>query len=364
MRQKHKDILKKRLLKGDVRWLAGQAGKFFAVPASYYLNTTVNRPIFGGLVVTYRCNESCPMCNVHLKADPAREMTTAEFLDMADQMAEVGVSGVSITGGEPLVREDLMEIIVRLKSHGIPVSVSTNGLKLQDSDIARRLLLSGLDSVAVSVDGPTPEEHDLSRGRKGAFERTMTGLHNLLELRQGLGLTKKTFVTLATVVNARNHDRFEELLRLATELGVDNVSLNPVHDTSGGGEDKTGIHFKSKDPETSALPAILKDLKSRYPILDSSNGYLDLLGAFFREEPLPVRCYAPYFSLYVDCYKDIIPCGGFFYDSKPVMNLGDRRLVDVWKSEEYEKVRRRLRRCRSCYYSCMAELNLSYAKFP
>ena len=69
-------------------------------------------------------------------------------------------------------------------------------------------------------------------------------------------------------------------------------------------------------------------------------------------------------ALYVDCYKNIFPCGGYFYESKPIFNLGDKTLKEIWKSPEYESERQKLRSCRLCYFSCMAELSLTYTKLP
>lgn len=364
MRKKHLEVLKRRVLTGDLPWLAAQAGKFFAVPTSWYVRRPLASPIFGGLVVTYRCNESCPMCNVRRKADAAREMDTPAMLDLADQMAELGVSGVSITGGEPLVREDVVEVVARLKQRGVPVSMSTNGLKLTDMNLARRLVDSGIDAVAVSLDGADAAEHDASRGRRGAFDRTLEAVRNLLAARKERP-DRQVHVTLATVISAANYRRFEDILRLARDLGVDNVSLNPVHDTyAGAPAEAPGLYFDKSDRGLADLPQTLIDLKRRYGLIDSSDAYLRNLAAFFAGKPMPARCYAPYFSVFVDCFGDILSCGGHFYAGKVSANLAGRRLKDVWRSPEYQAKRDALRRCRCCYYSCMAELNLTYAKFP
>jgi MoaA/NifB/PqqE/SkfB family radical SAM enzyme len=364
MRKKHLEVLKRRVLSADLPWLAAQAGKFFGVPASWYVRRPLTPPIFGGMVVTYRCNESCPMCNVRRKADPAREMDTPAMLALADQMADLGVSGVSITGGEPLVREDVVEVVARLKARGVPVSMSTNGLKLVDMDLARRLIGSGIDAVAVSLDGADAAEHDASRGRRGAFDRTLEAVRNLLAARaEDPG--RHVHVTLATVVSAANYRRFEDILKLARDLGVDNVSLNPVHDTyAGAPAEAPDLYFDAADRDLAALPGTLLELKRCYGLLDSSEAYLRHLADFLAGKPMPARCYAPYFSVFVDCFGDVLPCGGHFYAGKAACNLDGRTLGELWRDPAYQATRDKLRRCRCCYYSCMAELNLTYAKFP
>ena len=85
---------------------------------------------------------------------------------------------------------------------------------------------------------------------------------------------------------------------------------------------------------------------------------------FLAGKPMPARCYAPYFSVFVDCFGDVLPCGGHFYAGKAACNLDGRTLGELWRDPAYQATRDKLRRCRCCYYSCMAELNLTYAKFP
>lgn len=363
MRKKHLDVLKRRLLAGDVTWIARQAGKLLGVPASWHLGRALVAPAFGGLVVTYRCNESCPMCHLRLKPGKRQEVGRDEMLSLAGQMADLGVSGVSLTGGEPLLREDVLDVIRLLKARGVPVSMSSNGLRLADPALARELVASGIDSVAISLDGPDAASHDASRGKPGAFDRTLQGIENLLSARREAkaGL----YVTLASAVGARNIDAFEGVLAQARRMGVDNVSLNPVHDTYGERDPADpGLYLSLDAREADAVCGKLLDLRERYGNMDSSPGYLRLLSDFFQGRPLPMRCYAPYFSIYVDCYKDLLPCAGYFYEDKPVMSLGQRTLREVWRDPAYAAERAKLKNCRACYYSCMAELNLAYPRRP
>ncbi|MBF0301367.1 MAG: radical SAM protein, partial [Oligoflexia bacterium] len=104
MRRKHFNILLNKIIRGELIWPLQQFSKFCLVPTSYYFNKPLNKPIFGGLVVTYRCNEMCPMCSVRKNADHHKEINTSEFLQLVDQFAELKISGIGITGGEPLLR--------------------------------------------------------------------------------------------------------------------------------------------------------------------------------------------------------------------------------------------------------------------
>lgn len=366
MRKKHLRVLKDQILSGNLGWLARRGWNLISVPISLRLGKPLSGPIFAGMVVTYRCNETCPMCNVYKLADKDREMSTEEWMDVIDQFAELGVAGISITGGEPLVRQDILELVRHIKSHKIPVSMSTNGLLLRRKGLAEELLKAGLDSIAISIDGATAQEHDESRGQKGAFDRTMEAFDILVEAREKLGLKDKVYITLATVINAHNYVHVEDLMKLAKEKGVDNVSLNPVQDTYVfNPEDRPKeLLFEDGGAEITKIPETLKRLSREYGLLDSSSGYLNTLDEFFRHKPLPVQCHAPYFSIYVDCFREILPCGGYFYECRKVMALGDKSLKEIWYSTDYQKVRDELKDCRACYYSCMSELNLNYVKYP
>ncbi|MBF0300307.1 MAG: radical SAM protein, partial [Oligoflexia bacterium] len=239
--------------------------------------------------------------------------------------------------------------------------------------LVEEIVMGGIDSIAISLDGPRKEEHDFSRGKTGSFEKTMIGLENLLTIRKKQSLNSKVHITLACVINNKNYKQLEEIFILATKLGVDNVSINPVQNTYFTEEDNkntpsTDLYFNQKkqnhnntDDCYDSIVDKLLELKKKYKILDSSDKYIKLLKSFFQGKPLPIRCYAPYASIYVDCYKQIIPCGGHFYNSKSIARLEDKRLIEVWNSKEYQDQRLKLKNCRNCYYSCMIELSTPYA---
>lgn len=357
MRRKHLDILARRLLRGDLRWLASQALKRVSVPLSHRLRRVIGPPVLGGLVVTYRCDASCPMCSLTSQADEQRELSTQDLLELARQFADAGVSGISITGGEPMLREDVPDAIRLLKERNLPVSVSTNGMLLADKALARRLLNSGVDSVAVSLDAAVPAGHDASRGRKGAFDRAVQGLENLLSLRQEHPKGARAAITVATVASPSTLSGLEGILSMAKELGADNVSVNPVHDTASS-------HFGPRGGAASGedISRLLLDLKRRWPLLDSSEAYLRLLSHFFNGCELPMPCLAPYFSLYADCYGRKLPCGGHYYQARTIPGLDRVPLDKAWRSQQFQASRDSLRDCRACFFSCMAELNLTYVK--
>jgi MoaA/NifB/PqqE/SkfB family radical SAM enzyme len=122
------------------------------------------------LQVTNRCNMRCNFCDFWPNgAAPREELTTHDFARLAEQLAELGTFLVSIEGGEPFVRSDLIEIVRIFAKRHIPL-LYTNGWYV-DADAARALWDAGLAQVGVSIDYADAARHDRRRALPGAFER-------------------------------------------------------------------------------------------------------------------------------------------------------------------------------------------------
>jgi 12,18-didecarboxysiroheme deacetylase len=134
-----------------------------------------------------RCNLRCVHCYSHSRdQDYAGELSHAEGLRLIDDLAAFGVPVLLFSGGEPLLRPDIFELIehaVRAKMRAV---VSTNGT-LITRDVAARLKDIGLSYVGISLDGLQPT-NDRFRGVPGAFERAMAGVTNCLSLGVKVGL--------------------------------------------------------------------------------------------------------------------------------------------------------------------------------
>ncbi|ROR29525.1 heme d1 biosynthesis radical SAM protein NirJ [Inmirania thermothiophila] len=125
-----------------------------------------------------RCNLRCSHCyTASADRDFAGELGTAEALAVVDDLAAMRVPALILSGGEPLLRPDLMRIVARAKAAGIYVGLSTNGT-LVDAAWVERLAGSGLDYVGISLDG-LEATHDRIRGREGAFAAALAALERL-----------------------------------------------------------------------------------------------------------------------------------------------------------------------------------------
>ena len=167
--------------------------------------------------VTERCNLACRHCYVYDQpiADSKDRLTTAQIINIVSQLAELGCSKLFFTGGEPFLRDDLLEILDYAKTLGMGLAVSTNGT------VATRKELEALadipfDLFQVSIDGP-PVYHNVSRG-SGVFDAaagTFSELHRL-------GFANRT---LSCTVGDNNCEYLPEMVDVAQTLAATHISL-------------------------------------------------------------------------------------------------------------------------------------------
>lgn len=116
--------------------------------------------------VTMGCNMHCGHCGSSCAEPLKGQLTTEEALDLCDQIAQLGLKWVTLSGGEPLTRADIAELVKRLSGQGVSVNIITNGWLLEEN-MVKKLKDSGIATVAISIDG-TEKIHDKIR-KEGAF---------------------------------------------------------------------------------------------------------------------------------------------------------------------------------------------------
>ncbi len=137
--------------------------------------------------VTRRCNLRCVHCYTDSDNKVRQgELTLEEGKKLLDDLAEFEVPAVLFSGGEPLVRKDILQLVDHAVARGLRPTLSTNGT-LIDAEMARLIKDSGFTYVGISLDG-IGEVNDRFRGKKGAFKLAMRGFRNLVELGQRVGL--------------------------------------------------------------------------------------------------------------------------------------------------------------------------------
>ncbi len=130
--------------------------------------------------ITTACQCDCIHCSaVRFKNTERQPLTTGECKDFIRQTQELGVVDIIFTGGEPLLRSDLFELIAAVDKREAIAMIFTNGLLLTDDNV-HRLADAGLYSLMVSLDSPEAEEHNRMRGTEQCWEKAVAGIERCL----------------------------------------------------------------------------------------------------------------------------------------------------------------------------------------
>ncbi|MFW9913930.1 MAG: radical SAM protein, partial [Candidatus Thorarchaeota archaeon] len=162
--------------------------------------------------VTRACNLKCQHCYENAGKREPDELTTEEAIACIDKLVNAGVVLLAFSGGEPTLREDILELIRRSSMKGMYVAIATNGLTFSNRKRVQEFKRAGLSFVQISLDGCNPETHDAFRGVPGAFARTLQGIRNCVD--EGL------FVEVAMTATKNNIAQVEDTIDIASNIGA------------------------------------------------------------------------------------------------------------------------------------------------
>jgi PqqA peptide cyclase len=168
--------------------------------------------------LSYQCPLHCPYCSNPVDIGAGRyrrELRTEDWIRTFDQARGLGVLQLALTGGEPMLRRDLVQLCAGAREAGLYSSLITAGT-LFTRERAEALKAAGLDHVQVSIQSPDPEENDRIAGNR-SFEKKVAAA--------GAARAVDFPLTINCVLHRQNLDRIEELLELTLELGAQRLEL-------------------------------------------------------------------------------------------------------------------------------------------
>jgi MoaA/NifB/PqqE/SkfB family radical SAM enzyme len=167
--------------------------------------------------ITRKCNLKCPHCYINAtEQEPINELTTEEAKNLIDQICEVSRPLLVLSGGEPLLRQDVYELVHYGASKGLKMGLGSNGSLIDDA-AAKKLKEAGIETVSISLDSHIPEQHDEFRGVNGSWEKAVKAIKALRE--------NGVLVQVNTTVTQQNYDQIDDIMSLAEKLGVENFHL-------------------------------------------------------------------------------------------------------------------------------------------
>jgi MoaA/NifB/PqqE/SkfB family radical SAM enzyme len=167
---------------------------------------------------TRRCNLACEHCGAS-KEKYTKELTTEQIKSFVKQLAEFKVKFFAVTGGEPLVRKDLFEILSFANGLGIRTGIATNGF-LIDEQIAKKIKKSNVSSIQISIDG-LEETHNKIRGNKQSFQKAMGAIDLLKEINIPI-------LSVASTITPHNLQELDGLRDTLTSKGISMWRLGVV----------------------------------------------------------------------------------------------------------------------------------------
>jgi MoaA/NifB/PqqE/SkfB family radical SAM enzyme len=290
------------------------------------------RFIHCNLQVTYRCNFQCAICDFWKTTHrPEEELTLEQVRLIGSKLNQLGSLIVSLAGGEPLIRQDLYDIIRILnQANHFPILI-TNGWYVNES-VAMDIHRAGLQEISVSLDYRDPARHDAQRGCPGSWERAVRALELLNHHRP----SRRNRVHMITVLMDDNLEEIEGLIQLARDLGV--TYMVNLYSWNRGSKPR-------RTPEQ-RVTAHLLELKKKYPAFITLTSYLENLDAAIAQGGVG-DCQAGRLLMNIDPRGNVSRCTETL--DEPVGNLLTESMMEI---AARLRSRQRERECSQCWTSC------------
>lgn len=300
--------------------------------------------------LTNYCNSNCVYCtHATGRAALERKHTVSNDIVMKtiDEAASLGVQAISISGGEPLLREDIVSIIKKTVDCKIIPVLLTNGLLLERlwDDLGQ----VGLRYIIISIDSVNRKIYEKQRGAN--FDAVMSGIEAALKLRRKYGHAE---IHVSAVLTDDNHEDFMNLVSYMCDKDI-KVQVIPYHKREN---DVENLSITDKE-KINALVSRLISIKKEGGTIANSIGFLQHIPDYFiNGSVLPDNfvCRVGYTNLCIDAYMDVKPCWSYLFE--PLGNLERNSLSEIWNSERLKQYRKRMLKCEceGCWYLCTSEI--------
>lgn len=286
----------------------------------------------GTVIVTYRCNARCSMCNRYKAPSKAEEEISINTIKKLPKMYFT-----NITGGEPFIREDLKEIVRELYKKSDRIVISTNGFFTDRIvDLCKEFPQIG---IRISIEGLENTNNEI-RGLKDGFNKGYTTLKTLVDMGMkdvGFGMT----------VQDKNAPDLVPLYELSNEMGMEFATAS-LHNSFYFVEAKNIINDR---------PMVAENFEKLINEMLDSNSPKKWFRAYFNHglinyiygQKRLLPCDMSFDTFFIDPYGDVMPCNGT-KDKEVMGNLNEQNWDELWNSEQADRVREKVRHCdRNCW---------------
>jgi radical SAM protein with 4Fe4S-binding SPASM domain len=303
-----------------------------------YRGKYLTAPIEACIEITNRCNLNCEHCYASSGTNvDEKELTLEEIGRLLKELNEMGVFRIFISGGEPFMRKDFLNILRMIRSYPFGVVTSTNGVLVTEK-LLKEIKKIGITGIQVSLDGSKATTHDKIRGVKGTFEKALETAKNISKL--GISLT------IGTVVSRRNYKEIPEIIDLALSL---NASIFHLMDFQPMGRalhkfNKLRITDKQWVKLSNFIDKKKKELRGKMKIKAENNRFAMLATGKYSSEMFSkefddidlcfMNCNAGVTKVVIAANGDVYPCEMLREDKFIVGNIRNTSFRHMWENSQ------------------------------
>ncbi|MGJ8630557.1 MAG: pyrroloquinoline quinone biosynthesis protein PqqE [Glaciecola sp.] len=285
------------------------------------IETSVGPPLWLLAELTYDCPLHCPYCsNPKELGDTKDELNTQQWLNVFTQARAMGAVQLGFSGGEPLLRKDLEQMVKHSRELGFYTNLITSGIGLTEKRIAR-LKVAGLDHIQISFQGADPEMNDIIAGRGNAFEQKFKMAQSVKA--QGYPMV------LNFVISKQNISQVEDIMRLSCLLKADYVELATAQ--------YYGWAFTNRDHLLPSQQQLITAEKTVNEFRDKQNGsgpqFIFVTPDYYEDRPK--ACMNGWGSTFLTIAPDgsALPCHSAKMLPLKFPNVRDKSISDIWQKD-------------------------------
>jgi MoaA/NifB/PqqE/SkfB family radical SAM enzyme len=289
------------------------------------------------------------MCD-HWKEMSKSDLNTDQWKNIIDQIADWGIKEVDLSGGEPMTRKDIFEIIDYLTEKNIKINVTTNFTLLQNNQI-EALFDTTLNRLQVSLDG-VGSVHDDMRGKPGTFDKVMENISYFNKVKKDRN--SSILLCGTTVITNKNIHQLVDIYHLAKEISLSYITYQPVYSSNKHVRSRNGNkHLMPNASETVLFENKINELieiRKQDGFICNAVEHFELIKEHFRNEPFDyVKCYTGFLYGIIGNNGSMWNCMGKYAD------LTQETIKQAWYSNNAARKRKAMKKCKTlCFLNRVA----------
>lgn len=326
---------------------------------SEQIKSDFSTPSYCCFSVTLRCSLQCKACYIwKQKEDFSKEVSIEKWIEFANHLPDLldKKTDVIITGGEPLLKENILELISFCSRMGYKISLQTNGF-LIDEELAKRLRDAGLWRIGISFYSLREEIHDFLRGKKGAYEKVLKAIEYLSKFAPQVGINIQNIImdiNLEDVINMAEWVEKDERLDYIYYL-MPMLPFGAKNDEAWFTSNDYKFMWPQDPVKASLILGELMDKKKHYKKIANPVSQLQIFKRYFNQSLIrgDTKCTLGSRAINIDPAGNIFLC----FSQEPIGNIAENNPNDIWMSRKAKETRLQMG---SCKKKCHFLINCSF----